>query len=128
MALWHMIPNGRGIRKLEMSTIVWAFEYGVADGEMMRHWLDKTGAIVDGLGNWVGEAASMVIVGCIHPLVGNEWWSWVHGMDGGHEFGNLLGAPWVVLIVRSIDGAYLGSSYWFSEVLSHGALSRRDDQ
>ena len=57
-----------------MSTIAWAFQYGIADGETMRHWLDKS-AIVD--------------------LAGNEWWSWVHGMYGGNEFGNLLGAPWV---------------------------------
>ena len=42
---------------------------------MMRHWLDKIGAIVDGLGNRVGEATSMVFVGCIHPLVGNQWWN-----------------------------------------------------
>ena len=40
LTLWHMIPNGREIRRLEMRTIVWAFQYGIADGEMMRHWLD----------------------------------------------------------------------------------------
>ena len=75
MTLWHMIPNGRGIKRLEMSTIVWAFQYGIADGETMRYWLERIGAIVDGLGNWVGEAASMVFVGCIRPLVGNQWWN-----------------------------------------------------
>ena len=59
-------------QKIRDEYIVWAFQDGIADGELMRHWLDKIGAIVDGLGNWVGEAASMVFVGCIHPLIAGQ--------------------------------------------------------
>ena len=91
-----MTPNGGGIRKLKMSsTIIWAFQYGGADGELVRHWLDEIGAMVVECGiGWV-KLLAWCLWDVFIPLVDNEWWSWVHGMHGGNEFGNLLGIPLV---------------------------------
>ena len=87
-----------------------------------------------------GIGDSMVFVGCIHPFVGNEWWSWVHGMHGGNEFGDLLGAPWVgthcaqLLLMEHIWAQNIGLvRYWAmvhsaeemtNELLSLGGIMR----
>ena len=89
---WNIGGLWREIRRLEVSTIVWAFQYGIADGEMMRHWLDK----------WIVELG---IAWCLWDVFIHSW-----AMSGGA--GSMecmvemsLGTCWVhhglVLIVRN---------------------------